>query len=250
MKKIKKPLLFTAAILPIAAVAAYFTALYQLDMLSPELLETALAEIGSKGAFVAVYILQIVVYAAVCGFFGYILSDKLGLMKPVRFHLKETLFTVVVSLIAGVLLSLDYWTFGAWIPGVRETTDMTMNLNVILASVLYGGVVEELMLRLFLMSLTAWLIWKLFCKNRDTAPTGVIIAANVISAMLFAAGHLPATQVLFGELTALLLLRCFLLNGGCGILFGYLYRKQGIHHAMLCHALLHVVSKLIWFIFV
>ena len=51
-------------------------------------------------------------------------------------------------------------------------------------------------------------------------------------------------------LTPLLLFRCFLFNGGFGLLFGYLYRKHGILYAMICHALLHVVSRVIWMIFV
>ena len=52
--------------------------------------------------------------------------------------------------------------------------------------------------------------------------------------------------MLFGELTAPVLVRCFLLNGGFGLLFGWLYRKYGIQYAMLSHALLHIISKLVW----
>ena len=53
----------------------------------------------------------------------------------------------------------------------------------------------------------------------------------------------------FGALTPLILVRCFLLNGGFGLVFGRLYRKYGIQYAMLSHALLHIVSKLIWTVF-
>jgi hypothetical protein len=48
----------------------------------------------------------------------------------------------------------------------------------------------------------------------------------------------------------MLLFRCFLLNGGFGLFFGWLYRKHGIQYAMLAHAALHIVSKLIWTLFV
>ena len=104
------------------------------------------------------------------------------------------------------------------------------------------------MLRLFMMSLLAWLGWKVFFRKAEKAPAGVIVAANVISALLFAAGHLPATAMLF-EITPLVLLRCFLFNGGLGLFFGWLYRRFGIQYAMIGHALAHIVSKLIWFIF-
>jgi membrane protease YdiL (CAAX protease family) len=77
----------------------------------------------------------------------------------------------------------------------------------------------------------------------------VFVIANVISALLFAASHLPAT-VLMGGLTPWLVFRCFLLNGGFGLVFGWIYRKHGIAYAMLAHALFHIVSKIIWFVFI
>ena len=72
----------------------------------------------------------------------------------------------------------------------------------------------------------------------------------MIAAILFAASHLPATWMAFGELTPMLLFRCFLLNGGFGLFFGWAYRKYGIQYAMIAHASLHIVSKLIWTLFV
>ena len=54
------------------------------------------------------------------------------------------------------------------------------------------------------------------------SPDGLIEAANIISALLFAAGHLPGTAAMT-TLTPLLLFRCFLFNGGLGLGFGYLY---------------------------
>lgn len=250
MKKLKSSLLFTLPLLPIGAIAGYFTILYQLDFLDAATVELAVSQVGSVEALIAVSVVQTVGYAAFCGFFGHILAGKLGLMRPVRFEKYQLLITAALSVLGGVLFSLDYWTFGAWIPGVQEGTAAALNWKVVIASVLYGGVVEELMLRLFFMSLIAWLLWKLFFRRYDAVPTGVLMAANVIAAILFAAGHLPATAMTFGALTPMLLLRCFLLNGGFGLVFGWLYRKYGIQYAMVSHALFHIVSKLIWFIFI
>ena len=67
------------------------------------------------------------------------------------------------------------------------------------SAALYGGVMEELLMRLFLMSLLAFLGWKLFFRREKQSPTGVIIAANVLAALLFAAGHLPVTVGVFGQ---------------------------------------------------
>lgn len=247
MNKLKKPLLFTLALLPFAAVAGYFMAVWQFETLDPALLEDAVSQLGSLDLLVVITVLQTIGYAAFCGFTGYLLADNLGLIRPFRPEKKPLVATVLLSLAGGILFSLDYWTFGAVIDGIR--TELPITLNNWIASILYGGVIEELMLRLFMMSLIGWLIRKIFFRKSETVPAKVLIAANVIAALLFAAGHLPATYALLGGLTPLVLFRCFLLNGGFGLLFGELYRRHGIQYAMLSHALLHIVSKLIWTLF-
>ncbi|MBE6759762.1 MAG: CPBP family intramembrane metalloprotease [Ruminococcaceae bacterium] len=135
-------------------------------------------------------------------------------------------------------------------PELRQSRELLTSVDNWLASVLYGGVIEEVMMRLFLMSLLALIIRKLFARRSEKTPAAVITAANIIAALLFAAGHLPATVSMFGALTPMLLVRCFLLNGAFGVLFGELYRRYGIQYAMLSHALLHIVSKTIWLLFV
>ena len=250
MSRTKKALLFTLTLLPVALAAGYFAVRYTVKLLDPAVLQQAIELIGSEKALFAVSIVQVVLYAAVCGFFGYILSDKLGLMRPFRFEFKPLLITLIVSAVCGVVFSLDAWTFGKWIPGIGASYAAagTFDADVWITSVLYGGVIEEVMMRLFCMSLIAFLLWKLFFRKKETVPTGLLIAANIAAALLFAAGHLPVTTSTFGTLTPMLLLRCFLLNGAFGLLFGRLYRKYGIQYAMLSHTLLHIISRLIWLI--
>lgn len=249
MKRLKAPLLFALAMAPIGAVAGYFTILYQMEMFDGATLALVLEQFGSREALIAVYILQTVVYACFCGFFGHILAGKLGLWKPWKPERDGVRTACLWGLGAGIVLALDHWTFGAVIPGIQEANAASLSLNMVVCSVLYGGIVEELMLRLFFMSLIAWLIRKLFFRKRECCPEGVVSAANVIAALVFAAGHLPATVMLLGELTPLTVFRCFLLNGGFGLVFGRMYRKYGIGYAMACHALAHIVSKTIWLIF-
>ena len=117
-----------------------------------------------------------------------------------------------------------------------------------IAMVTYGAVIEEVMLRLFFMSLIAFALYKVFEKQKDKPSTAVFVAANVIAALLFSAGHLPLTDILFG-LSPMIVFRCFLLNGGLGLLFGFLYRKYGLRYAMIAHGGCHIVSKLIWILF-
>ena len=252
MAKLKKPLLFALCLLPISIVAGIFVIIYQLSVYPEELLAEVMAQLGSTDLLIVIGAIQTAGYALFCGFLGHILADRLGLWKPFKFEKKSFIITLVVSLVGGIVFSLDYWVFGAVIDGVQEATLVGTTVSGVIASVLYGGVIEEVMLRLFFMSLIAFVIWKVFYKKYDKAsiPASVFIMANVVAALLFAAGHLPATLIIFGQLTPLILFRCFLLNGGFGLVFGWLYRKHGIGYAMMSHALFHIVSKLIWLVFI
>jgi membrane protease YdiL (CAAX protease family) len=143
----------------------------------------------------------------------------------------------------------DLVYFGRYSQAILDSYAAKPTVAYILASVLYGGVIEEVMLRLFMMSLIAFLLHLVFGRKGEKPGTGMLIAANVIAALLFAAGHLPGTALLLG-ITPMIVFRCFLLNGSFGLLFGWLYRKYGLRYAMLAHAGCHVVSKLIWILFV
>jgi len=252
MHEAKKALRFALTLLPVAVIAGIFVTIYQMETLPAEIMGDAIAEIGGKGVLIAVSTLQAVIYALFCGFFGYILAVKTGLWKPARLEKKPLVITGAISLIGGVLFSMDYWVFGGLIEAVKLSYAIPVTPSTVIASVLYGGMIEEIMMRLFFMSLIVLLLWKIFARkrSRDEIPAWVFSVANIIAAFAFAAGHLPATTVLFGELTPMILLRCFLLNGGFGLVFGWLYRKYGIIYAMIAHALFHVVSKAIWLIFI
>ena len=163
--KLKKPLLFALCLLPIAAIAGVFVSLYQLDVYSEEIAAQIMAELGSRGALVAVGAAQSMGYALICGFFGYILADKLGLWKPIRLEKKKLLVTLTVSLVGGVVFSLDHWVFGSMLDGIQEANAASLTLSGVLASVLYGGVIEEVLLRLFVMSLIAWIIRMVICRK-------------------------------------------------------------------------------------
>ncbi len=109
----------------------------------------------------------------------------------------------------------------------------------------YGGINEEVLLRLFVMSLLAFL-GKFISHNADGRPTmAVLWIANVLAAVLFGLGHLPATSTLM-PLIPLVIVRAIVLNGLLGIAFGYFYVRYGLEAAMLSHfsadIVLHVLT--------
>ncbi len=247
----KKPLLFTLALVPIAIVGGYFTGVYSWTELTEDTKSQILAQIGNnQSLFYLITTAQTLLYTLIFGFPGYILSDKTGLMKPMKLEKKPMMITIGMALLIGLILCTDLFYFRNHIPQVAAMYREKPSLAYWIASVLYGGMIEEVIMRLFVMTLIAWIVWKVFFRSESNPPTGVVIAANITAALLFAAGHLPSTMQMFGEITPMILLRCFLLNGFGGLIFGYLYRRYGIHYSMMAHAGAHIVWKILWIILI
>lgn len=98
----------------------------------------------------------------------------------------------------------------------------------------YGGIYEEVLTRLFLLTLVAWIANRSWRQTAPGLSSSAFWFANVFSAILFGLGHLPSTS-LFMPITPLVVVAALLLNGVAGIAFGYLYRKRGLEAAMIAH---------------
>ncbi len=242
----KNALKFSLCMLPFGLIGGYLVSIYSFEHFDAGMQAMVLEQMSYE-LYLAVSAVQGLTYAGICAFFGHILAEKIGLWQPFRFEKKTTMWVGSITILLGLLFSLDYWVFGSFIPEVAADYEKGISLAYFLGALLYGGVVEELMMRLFLMSLLIFLLWKTMARQYDKEhiPQWITVAVNVIIALLFAAGHLPATITLFGTLTFPIVLRCFLLNGSFGLVFGRFYRKYGIQYAMLSHFGCHFLSKLI-----
>lgn len=229
----------------------FFTGLYLLDSYPADIQQQIYDQGLNDVALGAVTAVQSALYGLVLGAGGIFFAKKTGLWKDERSITKKPLTAaIIVAVVGGLAIILpDLLFFGQHSEAIMDSYAAKPSVPYIIAAVLYGGVIEEVMLRLFGMSLVAFILHLLFGKKNETPSVGILIAANVIAALLFAAGHLPATFVMLGS-SPMILLRCFLLNGGVGLLFGRLYRKYGLRYAMIAHGGCHVVSKLIWILFI
>ncbi|WJE55518.1 CPBP family intramembrane metalloprotease (plasmid) [Bacillus cereus] len=245
----KRALKFSLCVLPIGIIAGMLIGCMMLNL---KMGNQIVAQMPKETYILISGIQTGVLYTGIMGFLGYILADKVNLLKKLTFTKRSVLITLFMSMIASLLLILEYFTFAKVIPEVAAVyTKNNYSLLHLAASVIYGGVVEEIMMRLFFMSLTTFILWKLFArsKEKENIPVWVFVVANIVSSLLFAAGHIPTTIVTFGGLNALILIRCFLLNGVPGILFGWLYQKLGLQYAIIAHALAHVISQSIFVCF-
>ena len=243
-----KTLLFFAVA---GLVGGFCTGLYVLDSYPPEIQQEALAQGLTPTIMALVTAIQAAGYGIVLGIIGILLGKKIGLWKDeTHFAKKPLLVTLAIALIGGLALILpDLLFFGKYNEAIMNSYAAKPTVVYIVGAILYGGVIEEVMLRLFFMTVIAFVLWKLFARKEEKPTLTILVASNIIAALLFAAGHLPATFMMIGS-SPLILLRCFLLNGGFGLLFGYLYRKHGLRYSMLAHAGCHIVSKLIWILFI
>ena len=251
-----KTLLFFALI---GLVGGFFTGIYLLDSYPVDIRQQLIDELNTMGLsqiltdiFLGVVTAaQSMGYGFILGAIGIYFSKKIGLWKDERtIEKRPVIWTIVISIVGGVgIIAPDLLFFGKYSQAIMDSYAVKPTIPYIIAAILYGGVIEEVMLRLFTMSLVAFIIYFIFRKKYEKPAVWMLISSNIISSLLFAVGHLPATAMLIG-LTPMIVFRCFLLNGGLGLAFGWLYRKYGLRYAMLAHGGCHAVSKLIWILFV
>jgi membrane protease YdiL (CAAX protease family) len=98
----------------------------------------------------------------------------------------------------------------------------------------YGGLFEEILSRLFLLSLFAWLFNRSWRKEPGQLSSRAFWFANFIVAILFGLGHLPSASLVM-QITPLVVVAALLLNGFAALVFGWLYRQWGLEAAMIAH---------------
>ncbi|MFK3960768.1 CPBP family glutamic-type intramembrane protease [Guptibacillus hwajinpoensis] len=74
-----------------------------------------------------------------------------------------------------------------------ENTPPAFSLSSLIGGVFYGGIVEEVMMRLLGMTLIIFLISKLR-KGKEASNTSYWIAI-ILTSLLFTVGHLPANAM-------------------------------------------------------
>ena len=251
-----KTLLFFAIV---GLVGGFFVGLYAIASYPADILQQLIdemAKIGLGEIPVAIFLAVVTAvqsfgYGIVLGALGIFFGKKTGLWKDEKTIVKKPLIiALIVAFVCGLAIILpDVFFFSSRFETIQNSYAEKPTIAYMLASVTYGAVIEEVMLRLFFLSFVAFVLQKIFEKRSEFPSTKLLMIANVISAVLFAAGHLPFTLLAIGS-SPLIIFRCFLLNGGLGLAFGYLYRKFGLRYAMIAHGGCHIVSKLIWILFI
>lgn len=152
---------------------------------------------------------SIVVYGAIIGAFAGLLILTISLLGP--YMLTGTLPPIT-------LYTPEYFALGA----------------------LYGGLTEEVIFRFGLMTLIAWALLHVNGQSADW----VFLAAIALSALLFAAGHLPVVFVA-GQASPAIITYVLFLNSAAGLVYGWLYWRFGLEAAIVGHVSTHVTMLLL-----
>jgi hypothetical protein len=246
-------ILFSAALIGIACVMPY-----TLELTSAAIQKAQERMRQPRWVIILLQSAQSAVLLALATGLGLLIAHQIGLGAPLldgllagRNVTTQALAMLAPALILGVasaavLLLLEIVVFWPRLPkAMRDEFPIPALWKRFLAS-FYGGIDEEILLRLFLLSLLAWLIGFVWHDPNGMPALGALWLANVIAAVIFGLGHLPATVAVVKKLTPLLVWRAILLNGIVGVATGYLYWRYGLEAAMLAHfsadIVLHVIG--------
>lgn len=140
------------------------------------------------------------------------------------------------GIISGIVLALA----PAIAPAELAALDQKVTMPL-LSRVLYGGITEELLIRWGIMTLFFWLLLR--PSRWVTIPRDLAAAiAIAVSALLFGLGHLPAASQFIGHLDREIVTYIVGVNMLFGCLFGWLFYRRGLEHAIVAHAVTHIVA--------
>lgn len=149
---------------------------------------------------------------------------------------------VIAGLLSGVAIVL------AWVVAKPFLSDefigRAQEFNTLLPAVtrfLYGGFTEEILLRWGFMTFLVWALWRLLQKGVGVPKPACVIAAIVVSAVVFGIGHLPIASLLNGGLSLPLVIYVITANSIFGLVAGFLYWLRGLESAIIAHMSAHVV---------
>lgn len=203
-------------------------------------------------ALKALSLVQPAFLVAIAVTIGVGLASKIGLSSPVAealagrgdvgSALRTQIFSGIIGGLTGsiALISIAAATKLFLSPEVLARLREFGNILPLPTRLLYGGIVEELLVRWGLMTLFVWAAWRLSQKGLHRPTRAVFVGAILVSSLVFAIGHFPIAFILFPDPTPAIIMFVVFGNSTFGLIGGYLYWKKGLESAMIAHAFTHV----------
>lgn len=188
------------------------------------------------------------------GWLGLRLGEEIGLDspfarslvhgRPMPDHSRRRFgLAVALGVAAGLaILALERYVFGPLLPPAKSDLAQGAALWKGLLGALYGGIAEELLTRLVVMTGVTWALWRIAGRGRRPVPPWVYWTGIVVASLAFGLGHLPVAAGIW-QLVPIVVVRTVALNLVGAVGFGYLYWRWGLEHAMVAHFVADVVLR-------
>ena len=231
--------------------------------IKPEILVTLKEKLEAKGKHISPLLVVISaslvqggLLVALAAFVGLLAARSIGLGLPVlqsalagQPYIDQFLTFLPVSLLLGLvggagIVALEHYVFQPRLPAELNQLSARISFWKRVTACFYGGIVEEILLRLFVMGGFTWLIGLVWKSASGGPALGAFWLANVLAAILFGLGHLPTTARVT-RLTPLVVARALILNGIAGLMFGYLFITYGLEAAILAHFTMDIMLHLV-----
>jgi hypothetical protein len=154
---------------------------------------------------------------------------------------------MLIGFAVGVAVILVDRLFAGLDPAWEGFTHPGFPLSIIASAT--AGIGEEILFRLFVMSLWAYLLN--LALGRFGMRSVALWGGNLIGALAFAAGHLPAAMVLVGaatpgEIPPVVLAELLVLNGVMGLAAGWQFMRTGLVAAVGVHFWADIIWHVLW----
>lgn len=177
----------------------------------------------------------------------YIMAFVMG--APLSAPLKILPPALILAVIIYVCIALlERFVFAKHVPEVLIKINTGIPMWKRLLASFYGGLDEEILMRLFLVSGLVWILGRFWQNGHGMPANGAYWTAIFLATLIFGLGHLPAAKIKT-PLTPMIVARAIALNGVAGIGLGWLYWRYGIEAAMLSHFSIDILLHLIGPIF-
>ena len=172
------------------------------------------------------------------GWFGLFLWRKLGypdIMDATVNQQQRFVLPGLLGAFCGFGLIVIDLVFSRWSP-VGRLPHPAFPFSLVASAT--AGIGEEIVFRLFFISLWVWLVSRVLLRGKWQG--AVFVAVAVFSAVTFAIGHLPSLMFLYGwqnlfDVPVILLVQLLLANGVIAIVAAFNMRKYGFLAAVGIH---------------
>ncbi|AFY55476.1 CAAX amino terminal protease family [Rivularia sp. PCC 7116] len=198
-------------------------------------------------------LIQSSILLGIATFIGSNLSTRVGFSTPLikafynhtgvrSIFSKQIIFGIIGGAIAYIFSAIILKLTEPFLPAAYLALNQNPDVQIpLLTRVLYGGIVEELLIRWGLMTFLVWLPWKIFQKASGTPKSIFYWFGITVAAAIFGIGHLPLLFSLIAQPTILLIGLIMALNMITGIIAGWLYWRKGLEAAIFAHMTFHLI---------